>query len=75
MAPGRPLPFPEYPDDVESIQLRHVNVQEQQVESLSARQVQRLPAVGRQPHAVSAQAQDLLQVLRVELIVLGDEDV
>ena len=53
MSPRGPLPLPDRPDDLEAVQLRHVHVQEQQVEAPFFRQGQRLPAVGRQPHPVA----------------------
>ena len=40
-------------NDLEAVQLRHVNVQEQQVKAPLFRQCKRLAAVARQPHAVS----------------------
>ena len=61
--------------DLEAVQLRHVDVQEQQVEAALFRQGQRLPAVVRQPHAVAASREQSLQELRVDLVVLGHQDV
>ena len=75
MAPRGPLPLPDRLDDLEAVQLRHVDVQEQQVEGALFRQGQRLPAVARQPHAVAPPGEQLLQELRVELVVLGHQDV
>ena len=75
MSPRGPLPLPNRLDDLEAVQLRHVDVQEQQVEGALFRQGQRLPAVVRQPHAVAAPGEQLLQELRVELVVLGHQDV
>ena len=37
MSPGRPLPLPDRPHDLEAVELRHVDVQEQQVEGPFAR--------------------------------------
>ena len=53
MAARGPLPLPDRPDHLEAVQLRHVDVQQQQVEAALSRQGQRLPAVGRQPHPVA----------------------
>ena len=65
---------PDRPHDLEAVELRHVDVQEQEVEGRFDRQVQRLPAVGRHPHGVTPPAQQPLQVPRVELAVLGHQD-
>ena len=70
-----PLPLPNRLDDLEAVQLRHVDVQEQQVEAPFFRQGQRLPAVARQPHAVALADEQPLQDLRAELVVFGHEDV
>jgi hypothetical protein len=45
VASRRSLTLTDRADDLEAVQLRHVNVQEQQVEGLALQQGQRLPAV------------------------------
>jgi hypothetical protein len=74
MAPGLALPPADRPHDLEAVELRHVDIQEQQVEGRFGHQVQSLAAVGRQPHGVSPPGQQPLQVSQVELAVLGHED-
>ena len=71
VAPRGALPLPDRPDDLEAVQLRHVDVQQQQVEGPRLRQRQRLPAVARHTHPAAAPPEQLLQELRVELVVLG----
>jgi hypothetical protein len=51
--PRGQLPLPNRLDDLEAVQFRHVNVQEQQVKPPLFRQRKRLPAVARQPDAMS----------------------
>ena len=53
MSPHGLLPLPNRLDDLEAVQLRHMHVQQQQVEGSFPRQGQRLAAVGRQPHPVA----------------------
>ena len=62
MPPGRLLAPPDLLHDLEAVELRHVDVQEQEVEGLSDRQFQRLPAVGCHPHGVTPPGQQPLQV-------------
>ena len=62
MSPGGPLPLPDRPHDLEAVELRHVDVQEQQIEGNFSHQVQRLPAVGRHPHGVTPPGQQPFQV-------------
>ena len=69
------LPLPNRLYDLEAVQLRHVNVQDQQVEATFFHEGQSLPAVARQPHAVTLSDEQLLQDLSAQLIVLGHEDV
>ncbi len=47
------LPLPDRPNDLEAVQLGHVDVKEEQVETSFLRQGQRLPAIARQPHAMT----------------------
>ena len=49
VSPRGPLPLPQRLNDLKAVQLRHVHVQEQQVDALLFRQGQRLAPVGRQP--------------------------
>src|SRR5713226_2652757 len=58
------LPLPNRLYDLEAVQLRHVNVQEQQVKTPLFRQRKDFPAIARQPHAVSLPDECLLQDLR-----------
>ena len=74
VSPGRPLPLPDRPHDLQAVESRHVDVQEQQVERLLARQVQCHAAVGHDPHQVPPPGQQPLDVPRVQLAVLGHED-
>ena len=74
MAARDSLPLPYRLDDAETVQLRHVDVQEHQVKFSVCRDCQRFPAVGRQPHVVTAAGEELLQVLDVEFIVLRHQD-
>ena len=53
VSPRGQLPLPNRPNDLEAVQLRHVNVQEQQVKTPLFRQCKHLPAVARQPDAMS----------------------
>ena len=53
VSPRGQLPLPDRLDDLETVQLRHVDVQEQQVKTPLFRQGKRLPAVARQPDAMS----------------------
>ena len=53
VSPRGQLPLPNCSNDLEAVQLRHVNVQEQQVKTPLFRQCQHLPAVARQPDAMS----------------------
>ena len=69
------FPLPNRLDDLEAVQLRHVDVQEQQVEATFLHEGQRLPAVARQPHAVTLADEQLLQDLSAQLVVFGHEDV
>ena len=64
MSPGGPLPLPDRPHDLEAVELRHVEVQEQEVEGSFSHQVQCLPAVTGQPHVVAPPSQQPLQVPR-----------
>lgn len=54
------LPLSDRLNDLEAVQLRHVDVQEQQVEAPLLRQGQCLPAVARQPRAVTLPDKELL---------------
>ena len=60
--------------DLEAVELRHVEVQEQEVEGKFTHQVQCLPAVTGQPHVVAPPSQQPLQVPHVELAVLGHQN-
>src|SRR5450755_2513492 len=53
VSPRGQLPLPNCLNDLETVQLRHVNVQEQQVKTPLFRQHKYLPAVARQPDAMS----------------------
>ena len=53
VSPRSQLPLPNRLDDLEAVQLRHVDVQEQQVKAPLFRQSKHLPAVARQPDAMS----------------------
>ena len=53
MSPRGQLPHPNCSNDLEAVQLRHVNVQEQQVKTPLFRQRKHLTAVARQPDAMS----------------------
>ena len=64
VSPGGQLPLPKHLYDLEAVQLRHVNVQEQQVKAPSFRQRKHLAAVAREPHAMSLPDERLLQDLR-----------
>ena len=69
------LPLPNRLHDLKAVQFRHVDVQDQQVEATFFREGQSLPAVARQPHAVTLSDEHLLQDLSAQLVVLGHEDV
>src|SRR5215469_16255332 len=64
VSPGGQLPLPNRLYDLETVQLRHVNVQEQQVKTPLFRQRKHFPAVARQPDAVSLPDECLLEDLR-----------
>src|SRR5712664_2214453 len=64
VSPRGQLPLPNRLYDLETVQLRHVNVQEQQVETPLFRQRKHFPAVARQPDAMSLPDEGLLQDLR-----------
>src|ERR1700719_1578187 len=53
VSPRGQLPLSNRPNDLEAVQVRHVNVQEQQVKTPLFRQCKHLPAVARQPDAMS----------------------
>src|SRR5580700_4695249 len=53
VTPCGQLPRPNCSNDLEAVQLRHVNVQEQQVKTPLFRQRKHLTAVARQPDAMS----------------------
>jgi hypothetical protein len=74
MAPGPLLPFPQRPDDLEAVQFGHVVVEKQQVKNRLLGQGERFPAVVCERHVVTAHAEESLQVLRVELIILGQQN-
>jgi hypothetical protein len=50
---GVPLALPDRLYDLKAVQLRHMDVQKEQIESPLSRKCQRFPAVARQPHAVA----------------------
>jgi hypothetical protein len=60
------LPLPNCLDELEAVQLGHVDVQEQQVERPLFRQGQRLPTVVYQPRTVAASYEQLLEKLPIE---------
>ena len=64
VSPRGQLPLPNRLYDLEAVQLRHVNVQEQQVKAPLFRQRKYFPAVARQPDAMSLPDERLLQDLR-----------
>ena len=64
VSPRGQLPLPNRLNDLEAVQLRHVNVQEQQVKTPLFRQRKHFPAVARQPDAMSLPDECLLQDLR-----------
>ena len=74
MPPGRLLAPPDLLHDLEAVEPRHVDVQEQEVEGLFDRQFQCHPAVGHHPHEMTPPGQQPLHVPRVELAVLGHQD-
>src|SRR5215471_20208479 len=53
VSPRGPLPLPNRLNDLETVQLRHVNVLEQQVKTPLFHQRKHLAAVARQPDAMS----------------------
>src|SRR5439155_16336849 len=53
VSPRGQLPLPNRSYDLEAVQLRHVNVEEQQVKTSLFRQRKHLTAVARQPDAMS----------------------
>ena len=64
MSPGALLPLPNRLDDLEAVQLRHVNVQEQHVKASLFSKRKHFPAVARQPDAMPLPDECLLQHLR-----------
>ena len=74
MASRRSLALPDRPDDLEAVQLRHVDVQEQQVEGLALQQGQRLPPVDRHRRREPQAGQHVLKEVPVEVVVLGRQD-
>ena len=74
MASRRSLTLPDRLDDLEAVQLRHVDVQEQQVEGFALQQGQRLPAVDRHRRREPLAGQHVLEEVPVELVVLGRQD-
>ncbi len=71
MASRGPLTLANCLDDLEAVQFRHVDVQEQQVAGPFFSQQERLPTVIGQPHGVAEPREQLLGKLRVEFIVLS----
>src|SRR6516165_5928576 len=64
VSPRSPLPLPNRLNDLEAVQLRHVNVLEQQVKAPLFHQRKHFAAVARQPDAMSLPDECLLQYLR-----------
>src|SRR6266436_9882081 len=64
VSPRGQLPLPNCLNDLETVQLRHVNVQEQQVKTPLFRQRKHFPAVARQSHSMSLPDECLLEDLR-----------
>src|SRR5262245_20507323 len=64
VSPRGQLPLANRLNDLEAVQLRHVNVQEQQVKTPLFRQPKHFPAVARQLDAMSLPDEGLLQDLR-----------
>ena len=60
--------------DLEPVQLRHVDIQKQEVEALFCDEAQCLTTIVCQPHPLAAPSEQLLQELRVKLAVLGHQD-
>ena len=69
------LPVPNCLNNLEPVQFGHVHIQKQQIEGVLFRQSQRLPPVARQSNTVAASHEELLQKLRVEVVVFGHQDV
>src|SRR5271163_2020382 len=61
VSPCGQLPLPDCLYDLEAVQLRHVNVQEQQVKAPLFRQCKDFTAIARQPDAMSLADECLLQ--------------
>ena len=60
--------------DLEAVQFRHVDVQEQQVEAFALQEAQRLPTVNHHCRREPLAGQHVLKKIPVELVVLGDQD-
>jgi len=73
-ARGR-LPLPNCLNNLEAVQLRHVNVQEQQVKTPCSASESTSRPFARQPDAMPMPDECLLQDVRAQLIVFGNEDV
>jgi hypothetical protein len=71
VASGRSLTLPDRPDHLEAVQLRHVDLQEQQVEGLALQQVQRLPPIDRHRRRESQAAQHMLEQVPVKATIAG----
>ena len=70
---ARPFALSNGPDDFKAIHLRHVYVQQQQVERTLLQRRQRLAAIGDDPHLVPSPFEQALNHLLIEPVVFRDE--
>ena len=66
--------LPDRIDDLKAVQLRHVDVEQQQVEDLAFQQGERLPPVDRHRRRESQADQQVVKEVPVELVVFGRQD-
>ena len=69
----RSLALADRADRLEAVDLRHVQIEKQQVKARSFQSCQRLTTVGRRLHLVAAPDEKLAAELEVELVVLRQE--
>ena len=75
MSSRNPLPRSNCLHDLETVELRHVDVQEQQVENPTFGESKCLPTIARDLDAVTPANHKLFEELSVEFIVFGHQNV
>ena len=74
MSTGSPLPGSNRLDDLEPVELRHVDVQEQQVKNPTLGESKGIPTIARDLDAVTPASHKLFEELSVEFTVFGHQN-